>query len=193
MDGAKLPLLVSNYQLLGLTIAICLYRVTQSHNMLIAYHSLIETFEQTSQSDWVPTYIYREPSTAFKLYVLFFLIACLVPIVELFKAWRIALPFRLSRQVSNLAYPKLLEASGARLTQWIFFTFLTSGLCISLSLYDVCNRLMNEKVVGIFTILLVLSDYATALTMTFIAILLMFLVRWHFIARINYLRTRGAI
>jgi hypothetical protein len=193
MDGAKLPLLVSNYQLMFVTIAICLYRFPLSENMLIVYHSLIETFQQTSQSDWVPVYIYREPSTTLKLFILFFLTACSVAIVELFKAWRIAPPFRLSRQASNAAYPKLLEASGARLKQWIFFTLLTSGLCISLTLNLVCNRLMNVKVLGISTIIFILADYATVLTMTLFAILLLFLVRWHFIDRINYLRRCGVI
>jgi hypothetical protein len=161
--------------------------------MLIVYYFLIGTFQQASQSDWVPVYIYREPSTTLKFFILFFLTACSVAVVELFKVWRIAPPFRLSRQVTNVAYPKLLEASGARLKQWIFFTLLTSGLCISLSLNNVCNRLMNVKVVGVSTIIFILADYATVLTMTFFAILLMFLVRWHFIARINYLRRRSAI
>jgi hypothetical protein len=146
--------------------------------------------QETFQQGWDPQYIYREPSTGLKLYVLFLLVGCVVTSVELFKAWRAAPPFRISRQVSNATYLNGLETSRTRLKQWIFFTILVWGILTSTSIYDVCNRLLAEKKIGSAAVLLVLQDYATTLTMALLVILFAFLVRWHLVSRINYLRKK---
>jgi hypothetical protein len=108
--------------------------------------------------------------------------------VELFKAWRAAPPFRLSRQLSNPSYLKMLAASRTRLKQWIFCTFLLWGTLTSLSLSDVCDRLLGEKTIGSAVILFVIRDYAAALTMAFLVVFFSFFVQWHILARIERLR-----
>lgn len=156
----------------------------------ILCHSLIEArmFQEISQSPWNPRYIIREPSTSWKLYLLFLLIVCLVTSVELLKAWRSAPPFRLSNEAGNPAYLRMLEASRTRLKQWIYCTFLAWGILISTSLYDVSNRLLGEKTIGSGVILFVLGDYADSLTMALLVVLFAFLARWHLVARIEHLR-----
>jgi hypothetical protein len=144
--------------------------------------------EQAPEVTWDLRQIQRVPSTSFKLYVLFLLIVCIVTSVELFKAWRAAPPFRLSRQVGNPSYLKMLDASRTRLQQWILCTFLAWGILTSLSLCDVCYRLLGEKTIGSGVILFVLRDYAAALSMAFLVVLFAFLVRWHLLARIERLR-----
>jgi hypothetical protein len=123
-----------------------------------------------------------------KLYVLFLLFVCLVTSVELFKAWRAAPPFRLSRQANNPSYPKMLEASRIRLRQSILCIFLALGMLTSLNLSDVCNLMLAEKTMGRGLILFVLRDYGADLTMGFLVVLFAFLVRWHFLTRIEHLR-----
>ena len=51
-------------------------------------------FQETAT--WDLRYINREPSMSMKLYILFLLFCCIVTSVELFKAWRVAPPFKLS-------------------------------------------------------------------------------------------------
>ncbi len=144
--------------------------------------------QEAPQTTWDLQQIYRGPSTSVKIYVLFLLVVCIVTSVELFRAWRVAPPFRLSRQVGNPSYPKMLEASRTRLRQWILCTFLVLGILTSINLSDVCNLMLSEKTMGRELILFVLRDYGADLTMGFIAALFAFLVRWHFLTRVERLR-----
>src|ERR1700682_873778 len=144
--------------------------------------------QEASQTTWDLRYINREPPTSMKLYLLFLLFACIVTSVELFKAWRVAPPFRPPRQVSNPSYLKMLEASRTRLRQWILFIFLALGILTSLNLSDVCILMLGEKTMGSGLILFVLRDCGADLTMGFFVVLFAFLVRCHFLARIDRLR-----
>jgi hypothetical protein len=130
----------------------------------------------------------REPSTGMMIYVLFLFLVCIVTSVKLVRVWRAAPPFRLSRQASSPAYLALLETSSSSLKQWIGSTFLGWGIVASISLTDVCSRLLDDKRIGSSVILFVIQDFSTALTMALLVVLFLFLVRWHMLKRIEHLR-----
>jgi hypothetical protein len=141
-------------------------------------------FQETGT--WDLRYINREPSISMKLYVFLLLFICIVTGVKLFRTWRAAPPFRLSRQASNPSYLKMLQASKTQLAQWILCIFLALGIRTSLNLSDVCN-LMLGKTAGSGVIPIVLRDYSAELTMSFFVALFAFLVRWHCLTRIERL------
>jgi hypothetical protein len=130
----------------------------------------------------------REPSTGMMIYVLFLFLVCIVTSVKLVRVWRAAPPFRLSRQASSPAYLELLETSSSSLKQWIGSTFLGWGIVASISLTDVCSRLLDDKGIGSSVILFVIQDFSTALTMALLVVLFLFLVRWQMLKRIEHLR-----
>ena len=130
----------------------------------------------------------REPSTGMMIYVLFLFLVCIVTSVKLVRVWRAAPPFRLSRQASSPAYLALLETSSSSLKQWIGSTFLGWGIVASISLTDVCSRLLDDKRIGSSVILFVIQDFSTVLTMALLVVLFLFLVRWHMLKRIEHLR-----
>jgi hypothetical protein len=127
-------------------------------------------------------------STSSRLYFIFLLIVCIVVSVEVFRAWRNALPFRQPRHPNNPFYLTMLETSRNKLKQWIVCTLLASGILTSLDLYDFCNRSLIENTSGRFAVLLTVREYATELTMGLLVVLFAFLVQWHFLARIQQLR-----
>ena len=139
------------------------------------------------QITWEYRHIIREPSTSFKLYVFFLLLVCIVAVVKLLRAWRGAPPFRLSAKEESPTYVQELHASASSLRQWIGLTFLGWGIFTSISLVDVCYRALSEKVLGWATFLFVLTDYAHALNMALFAVLLLYLIRWHMLTRIDRL------
>jgi len=103
----------------------------------------------------------RTPSTSMKIYVLFLFLACIVTSVKLVRIWRAAPPFRLSRQASSPAYLELLETSSSSLKQWIGSTFLGWGIFASITLTDVCSRLLDDKRIGSALILFIIQGVNT--------------------------------
>lgn len=130
----------------------------------------------------------REPSLSTEIYILFLFVACIATLVKLVRAWRVALPFRLSRQASNPAFLVMLETSVNSLKQWIGCTLLGWGILTSLTVSDLCNHLLYDKKVGSFAIVFVIQDLSVALTMALVAVLFSFLVRWHILKRIEHLQ-----
>jgi len=57
-----------------------------------------------------------------------------------------------------------------------------------MSLYDVCDRLLDEKRIGSFVILFVIEDFSSAFSMALLVVLFLFLARWHMLRRIEHLR-----
>jgi hypothetical protein len=57
----------------------------------------------------------------------------------------------------------------------------------SFTLVDVYYRLLEEKVVGRAQILFVMIDFASALNMALIVVLLLYLIRWYLLIRIDHL------
>ncbi|HKW32795.1 MAG TPA: hypothetical protein VJN92_07305 [Candidatus Acidoferrum sp.] len=124
----------------------------------------------------------------FDLYLLFLLATCLSATAKLVKLWRAAPPFRLERQQKNTAYVQMLEVTSSSLRQWTVCTFLAWGILASASLYDFCDRLLSENAVRRFEILFAIEGFSTALTMALVIVLFLFLLRWHILRRIEWLR-----
>ncbi len=137
---------------------------------------------------WDPQNLIREPSTSFKIYMLFLIVVCVVTIIKLIRVWRAAPPFRLSSQAKNPDYLKLLRTSSCSLSHWIRCTFLGWAILSSTAVYDVCRGMRNEKATGLGVILFVIQDFSTALSMALWVVLFVFLVRWHVSVRIECLR-----
>jgi hypothetical protein len=137
---------------------------------------------------WDSQNLIREPSTSFKVYMLFLIFVCIVTIVKLVRVWRGALPFRLSSQAKNPGYLKLLRTSSRSLSHWFVCIFLAWGILSSRAIYDVCRGMRNEKTTGGGVILFVIQDLSTALSMALWVALFVFLVRWHLSNRIGRLR-----
>jgi hypothetical protein len=137
---------------------------------------------------WDLQHTIREPSTSLKTYVLFVFVVCIVGSVKLIRVWRLAPPFRLSRQAGSPAYSQLLETSGTSLKQWIGLMFIAWGILASIDVSDVCHQLLNAKRIESFEILFGIQDLSTTLAMALLVTLLLFLVRWHTLERIERVR-----
>lgn len=127
-------------------------------------------------------------SPSMRIYMLFLFVVCVVTSIKLIKVWRVAPPFRFSGKAVSPAYLQLLETSGTGLKQWIGCAFLAWGIFASITLYDVCNQLLDAKRIGSLTILFVIQDFSTALTMALMVVLFLFLVRWHMLERTERVR-----
>ncbi len=136
---------------------------------------------------WDPRNLIVEPSTSIKLYILFLILVCIVTSAKLGRVWLAAPLFGLARQAGNPAYLRLLETLSASLKLWIGFTFLGWGIFTSISVYDVCNRLLDDKVIGSFMIVFVIQEFSTVLSMALFVVLFVFLVRWHVVKRLEHL------
>jgi hypothetical protein len=136
---------------------------------------------------WDPQHLIREPSTSFKVYVLFLMVVCGATSIKLIRIWRAAPPFRPSRRVNDPNYLKLLRTSCRSLSHWIGCTFLGWGILAATTLYDFCNGMMMEKTTERAVILFMLRDFSTALSMALWVALFVFMVRWHVTARIERL------
>jgi hypothetical protein len=125
------------------------------------------------------------PSTKVKLYLLFLLAVCVVTTIKLVKLWIAAPPFRLNRQTQNPAYRQQLENAKNSLKQWMAVTMLVWGIFTSVSVYDVCNRLFDQKVFGGLLLISIIADFSTALILCLVVVLFTLLVRWHIMKRIE--------
>jgi hypothetical protein len=123
-----------------------------------------------------------------EIYMLFLFLACIVTCVKLFRIWRAAPPFRLHRRARSPAYLELLESSSSSLKQWLGSTFLAWGIFASITLTNVCSRLLDDKRIGSSLLLFIIPDFSTTLTMALLVALFLFLVRWHMLKRIEHVR-----
>jgi len=124
----------------------------------------------------------------FGLYLLFLLVAFLTSIAKLVRVWRPAPPFRLERQEKNSAYVQMLEVVSRSLRQWTTCTFLAWGILACHGLYEICNGLLSEKAVGHFVIIFVIKGFLMTLNMALLTALVLVLIRWHILRRIEWLR-----
>ena len=129
----------------------------------------------------------REPTTSFKLYLLFLTIVCLVTCIKLIKVWVAVPPFRASSKPPSPEYSTLLRRSASSLKHWIGSLILSYALLFSTSLYGVCRDVLNDNRVGGAALFFVVEDYAAALSMALLVISTVFLVRWHLVRRIERL------
>jgi hypothetical protein len=117
--------------------------------------------------------------------MLFLLVVCIVTSIKLVRLWRMAPPFRAQRQRDNSAYLSLLQSSAASLKQWISFTYLGWGIFASISLYNLCNQLLDDKRVGGLMVVFLVREFSTTLTMALLVALFAFLAQWHMSRRIQ--------
>jgi hypothetical protein len=143
--------------------------------------------QEATSTTWDLRNIERPTPIATKLYVLYLFAVFLVASVKLIRVWRRALPFRLSSKACSPDYLQVLEASSISLGRWIETTFLVWGIFASVSLYDVCDRLLLSKTIGNSVILFVIQDFSTTFTMALLIVLFLYLVRWHMLKRIERL------
>src|ERR1700680_918022 len=129
----------------------------------------------------------REPSTAFKLYVLFLLVVCVATGIKLIRVWVAAPPFRRGPQANSPEYRGLLRSSSRSLKQWVGCVFLSYGILFPTRFYHVCKSLLDEHRVGSAAILFVIEDYAVGLSMALAVVIFAFLARWHLLKRIESL------
>jgi len=143
--------------------------------------------QESGSTSWDFRAMTTEPSAGFKMYLLFLLVVCVATCTKLVRVWRMAPPFRAVRQGGNPDYVTLLGSSAASLKRWISFTYLGWGIFASMSLYDLCNRLLDQKRVGDLLVVFLIRDFSTALTMALFVVLFAFSVRWHVCERIEHL------
>jgi hypothetical protein len=126
-------------------------------------------------------------STSMRIYLLFLLLTCVVTTATLVRAWRAAPPFRLLRHAGNPTYIRSLRASSTSLKHWVTCVFIGWGICASTNVYEFCVKLLDERQIGSFAILLAVLGFSSNLTMTLLVVLFAVLVRWHLLQRIEYL------
>ncbi len=137
---------------------------------------------------WDPILIYREPSTAFKIYVLFTLVAFLVVVTRLIRVWIAVPPFRLRRQANNPAYLKRLQASRASLKQWMGCTLVAWATLASTTVTRTCDVLLESRATGMAAFVWAIKDLSTSLSLGSFVALFLFLAQWHLHNRIELLR-----
>ena len=132
----------------------------------------------------------RWPSVGEQLFDLFLLAVCLVASVWLFKVWRAAPPFKLSRQMNNMAYLKMLEAVSSSLVQWVVCTLLVWGIFSSVASYEAWNNslILKEEFLRSSAIRSAFRDCSQAFSWALLTVLYVFLIRWHILTRITKLR-----
>jgi hypothetical protein len=126
-----------------------------------------------------------EPFTPLKIYILFWLVACIATSVQLINLWRFAPPFRVQRQSKDAAYISLLQSTATSLDRWIRLAWFAWGIFGSISVFDFCNRVLDEKMVGRFDVAFFFRQMSTTLTMALLVALFAFLVQWHISRRVE--------
>ncbi len=140
------------------------------------------------QTTWSYTRIYDHPSPELQLYLLFLLVASVVGIVKLLIVWWVAPPFRLSRVKGRPGYLEKLTATAASLQRWIGATFFSWALLVSFNVVKVGQLILNQREPWGASILIVIMDYSESLDRALLVALLLYLIRWHILKRIEYLR-----
>jgi len=143
--------------------------------------------QESASTSWDLRNMTLEPSAALKVYILFLFVVCIVTSIRLISLWRMAPPFRAHRQRDNPTYLALLRSSAANLKRWSRFTGVAWGIFASTSVYDFCNRILDEKRVGSLVIVFFVRELSTTLTMALLVVLFAFLVQWHISRRIENL------
>jgi hypothetical protein len=134
-----------------------------------------------------PDYFYPHPSAAMKLYILFSLVAIVAAITRLAALWITAPPFIASRQANNPLYLKRLQEACSSLTQWMGCTLLGGAVVAASDLHQACRHLQESKATSPTLILYRLDYLGESLTLVLGEALLIFLMRWHLLLRIEHL------
>jgi hypothetical protein len=141
--------------------------------------------QESTTVQWDPVYIYRDPGITFRIYLLFLFVPCVVMVFRLARVWRAVLPFSNKRPPLDSAYLRLLQISAKSIERWIGLVCLAWGLLASVGVYHACGTMFLEKSFGWTAILLWIQDFSTALSMALSVIVVLFLVRWYLLVRIE--------
>jgi hypothetical protein len=128
------------------------------------------------------------PSLGFKFYMLFLLVTWVTASVKIYRVWRAAPPFRLSRQSDSPSYLRQLQISSCSLQHWIGFTFLLWGTFASISLSGTSFRILNDRVITKAAILFGVIDCTMALNMALFTVIFLYVIRWYLAKRIERLQ-----
>jgi len=137
---------------------------------------------------WDTLNMIKEPSGGYRVYVLFLIVVCIATGFQLIRIWRLAPPFRFSRQVKNPEYLKLLRVSSHALSHWMALVFLGWAFASSFVVYRVCAGVDLQKATGLAVLQFLIRDLAMTFGMALIVVLLIFLARWHVSNRIETFR-----
>ena len=141
------------------------------------------------QATWDFRTMIREPSTGFKFYVFFLLVTCIIATARFVKIWRLARPFNIPQENAKIALDKL-RLTVSSFLGWIVLTILAWGILTSFTLVKICYQLMDERIASRAAILFVIIDFATALNMALLVVLILYLARWYLLKRIERLLER---
>jgi uncharacterized membrane protein (DUF485 family) len=144
---------------------------------------------QEASENWDFQNVCYGTSALLKIYLLVLFAICVVVCVKLVRAWRTAPPFRLERQAQNPAYKWLLQKTETSLSQWMSFTVLCWGIFISISLYNWCVQLLNQKAFVPVLLINIILGFSTASTAALLVVLFGFIARWHVVKRIDHLHS----
>jgi len=129
-----------------------------------------------------------EPSGILKAYIFFLLTVCVVAIVKLVRSWRLVPPFRSATHEANLTRLRMTIES---LRYWRGMTYQGWGLFASIGLYQLCNRLLDQRRVGDLLVVFLIREFSTALTMALLVALFLYLVQWYLYRRAEKLASLG--
>jgi len=132
--------------------------------------------------------IHHHPSPLMKLYIFFLLLVWVFGLVKLVKTWIVVPPFGKRLIEKGDLTLRALEKATLSLALWSKATLLVSATFLMTTLADVSDRLMAEKAVGSFTILIITRDFAQALAFGLWSVLFLYVIRWHILHRISCLR-----
>jgi hypothetical protein len=144
--------------------------------------------QESASTSWDPRALIVEPAASLKLYMSFLLVVCIITSVKLVKVWWKVPPFRTEGKKDNHPYSLLLQSTVASLKQWMSFNYLGWGIFASTSVYNLCNRLLDDKRVGSLVVVMIIREFSTTLTMALLVALFIFLTKWHISRRIEHLR-----
>jgi hypothetical protein len=144
--------------------------------------------QESSSTTWDLRTMVIEPSGILKAYIFFLLTVCVVAIVKLVRSWRLVPPFR---SATDKASVPRLRSTIESLRYWRGVTYQGWGIFASISLYELCDRLLDQRRVGDLLVVFLIREFSTALTMALLVALFLYLVQWHLHRRAEKLVSPG--
>ena len=129
----------------------------------------------------------HESTSAEKVLVFFFLIVGMTAFVKLIANWWVAPPFLISRQAGNQSFTHRLQDSARSLSDCMKLTLLFYPLLICFNLYRDCSGLLQSRTISTTELVYLAQEIAVLAEMGFLLALFLFLIRWHFLNRLELL------
>ncbi len=143
---------------------------------------------QETATSWDLRSMTTPTTTAQQLYVLYFLSVFVLGTRKLARIWRAAPPFRTTRRATDLGNLSMLQTSSDSLKHWIRCSLLVCGIFATSDLTRRCNDLWVATTIRGPEIVFAIREFSIFLTMGFLSAFFLFLIRWHFLKRIDRLR-----